>query len=103
VCRHRARSPKHAELRGPRTHVRPIVLTLLLASLTFGSVIGFARDRPVNAMLAAAKTGKERLGDKASDEQRVNDCKVPETRRTRVRSADCLGHKGSWAGIAGSV
>jgi hypothetical protein len=35
------------------------------------------------------RTGKERLSDKASDEQRANDCKVPEARRTRARPADC--------------
>jgi len=35
------------------------------------------------------KTGKERLSDKASDEQRTNDCKVPVARRTRVRPMDC--------------
>lgn len=35
------------------------------------------------------KTGKERLGDKASDEQRVNDCKVPPARRTRDRPSLC--------------
>jgi hypothetical protein len=35
------------------------------------------------------KTGKERLTDKASDEQRVNDCKVPPNRRTRQRPTNC--------------
>ena len=30
---------------------------------------------------AAAETLKERLSDKASDEQRVNNCKVPKDRR----------------------
>jgi len=38
----------------------------------------------------AVRTGKERLGDKASDEQRVNDCKVPEDRRgSSTRSDEC--------------
>jgi hypothetical protein len=36
-----------------------------------------------------AATGKERLSDKASDEQRVDDCKVPPSRRTRPRPTDC--------------
>jgi hypothetical protein len=36
------------------------------------------------------KTGKERLGDKASDEQRVDDCKVPPQRRgRRIRPDAC--------------
>jgi hypothetical protein len=36
-----------------------------------------------------ALTGKERLSDKASDEQRLNDCKVPPERRTRARPTEC--------------
>jgi hypothetical protein len=38
---------------------------------------------------APAATGKERLSDKASDEQRVDDCKVPPSRRTRPRPTGC--------------
>ena len=41
------------------------------------------------------KTAKERLSDKASDEQRVNDCKVPAERQTRVRSTRCPWDVGS--------
>jgi hypothetical protein len=38
----------------------------------------------------AVKTGKERLGDKASDEQRIDNCKVPPERRGRTaRSTSC--------------
>jgi hypothetical protein len=50
----------------------------------------------VSLFLAAAsaqsgvKTGKERLGDKASDEQRVDNCKVPPDRWGKTaRSASC--------------
>jgi hypothetical protein len=39
--------------------------------------------------LAPARTGKERLTDKGSDEQRMDDCKVPPARRTRERPSDC--------------
>jgi hypothetical protein len=36
------------------------------------------------------KTGKERLSDKASDEQRVDNCKVPPERQgTKARPSDC--------------
>lgn len=42
---------------------------------------------------ASRLTGKERLGDKASDEQRIDDCKVPPERRTRPRPDAC-----SWVG-----
>ncbi len=39
------------------------------------------------------KTGKERMGRKGNDEQRVNDCKVPIKKRgLKLRSADCV-HK----------
>jgi len=31
--------------------------------------------------MAPSRTGKERLGDKASDDQRVNDCRVPPEKR----------------------
>jgi hypothetical protein len=36
------------------------------------------------------RSAKERLGDKASDEQRVNDCNVPPDRRgSKERPSDC--------------
>lgn len=39
---------------------------------------------------SAVKTGKERLSDKASDEQRVDNCKVPPERQgTTPRPAAC--------------
>jgi hypothetical protein len=68
---------------------RRAVRGLLFAAAVGGSfMVGeFGPARPT--VLAAAKTGKERLGDKASDEQRVNDCKVPNGRRTRVRPTSC--------------
>jgi hypothetical protein len=41
--------------------------------------------------MAPVKTGKERLGDKASDEQRVDNCKVaPERRGPKPRPEGCL-------------
>jgi hypothetical protein len=48
-----------------------------------------AGEHAASGVFAAAKTGKERLSDKASDEQRVTDCKVPQARRTRPRPAAC--------------
>ncbi len=41
------------------------------------------------------RTAKERLSGKDSDEQRVNDCKVPPERRTRPRPAACPWEFGS--------
>ncbi len=47
-------------------------------------------DRPAPlASQTDPKTGKERLSDKATDEQRVDDCKVAPERRTRARSTVC--------------
>ena len=45
---------------------------------------------PSQPTTAPGKTGKERLGDKASDEQRVDNCKVPRERRgSKTRPDDC--------------
>jgi hypothetical protein len=42
------------------------------------------------AATTAAATGKERLGDKASDNQRVNDCRVPPEKRGPLpRPTEC--------------
>ena len=42
------------------------------------------------------RTGKERLGGKASDEQRVDNCKVPlDLRGPRPRPDDCGGAAGT--------
>jgi hypothetical protein len=44
------------------------------------------------------KTGKERLGEKASDEQRVDNCKVaPERWGKTMRSSSCA--HGAKAGV----
>jgi hypothetical protein len=45
---------------------------------------------PTASAQSAVKTGKERLGDKASDEQRVDNCKVPPARwGNTARSSSC--------------
>lgn len=54
---------------------RPVAAILSAFLLAVGAVALPATG------LAAAKTGKERLSDKASDEQRVDDCNVPPARR----------------------
>jgi ribosomal protein L27 len=73
-----------------------IVVTLVAASppgfvkaaeATAASNRSAAEDLPDNA---DPKTLKERLGDKASDEQRVNNCKVPvDQRGTKPRPDRC--------------
>ena len=77
--------------------MRAIVLPMLLGVVLWVPPGHAAeRGRPeAPAPTTPAKTGKERLGDKASDEQRVSDCKVPPKRRTRPRPTACPWEAGS--------
>jgi hypothetical protein len=67
------------------TPFRRFVLGAVLA--LYGVTTGHAQEAlPVPPATAAeaegpVKTGKERLSDKASDEQRVDNCKVPPERQ----------------------
>jgi hypothetical protein len=56
-------------------HAAVLALALVVA-------VGSAAAQP-------AKTSKERLSDKASDEQRVDNCHVPPERRGAVVRPDC--------------
>ncbi|HUC64832.1 MAG TPA: hypothetical protein VMA53_05360 [Stellaceae bacterium] len=63
-----------------KTAALPIVLAVGLLSASASAQA--PRDQPPpSGQQAAAETLKERLSDKASDEQRVNNCKVPKDRR----------------------
>ena len=55
---------------------------ILALALMLGLVVGSAMAEP-------AKTSKERLSDKASDEQRVDNCHVPPERRGAVARPGC--------------
>ena len=56
------------------------------------TVMPTAAQLPTEPIPTPVKTGKERLSSKASDEQRVDNCKVPqELRGTTVRSDTCEG------------
>ncbi len=61
--------------------VRNSILTLFAAGL-IGHVAG--------AQTIEMHTGKERLGDKWQDEQRVDNCKVPEGLRGAKPRPDCV-------------
>ncbi|WP_250515735.1 hypothetical protein [Caballeronia sp. INDeC2] len=64
-------------------------LVLLCVSLAMTGVV-FADNATTPAAASEPKTLKERLGDKASDEQRVDNCHVPAERRgTKVRPDRC--------------
>jgi hypothetical protein len=67
-------------------HLAPLALLFMLVAPNPAGAAdddGLAAISPVAP--ASSRTGKERLSDKASDEQRVDDCKVPARRRTRER------------------
>lgn len=64
----------------------------ILAGLACGwSGVALAAEAPTAPpAVRANETLKERLSDKASDEQRVNNCRVPPERRgTKQRPVDC--------------
>ncbi|TWS94437.1 hypothetical protein [Reyranella sp. CPCC 100927] len=49
-------------------------------------------DRPTSPAPSPPRTGKERLGGKWTDEQRLDNCKVPPDKRgTKPRPATCPG------------
>ncbi len=79
--------------------MRAVLHAALLAALL--PAAGGAQSRepprqPPQAVPAPApKTAKERLSGKHSDEQRVDDCKVPPERRTRPRPTACPWEFGS--------
>ena len=59
--------------------IMPAVAVFLLLSVA----------RPLSATADEPKTLKERLSDKASDEQRVDNCHVPAARRGSKPRPDC--------------
>ena len=72
-----------------------IIPVVLLGCAMLNPTQAAEPTRDAAAPQAPLKTAKERLSDKASDEQRVNDCKVPAERRTRARSSRCPWDVGS--------
>ena len=67
-------------------------------ALALGAAGALAQGAPAPAgtpvKTGPAKTGKERLADKASDEQRVDNCKVPPDRRGPKPRPDSCAHDG---------
>jgi hypothetical protein len=70
---------------------RRCAVLIVAATALWVSPAYLAAGNGTDQIGAPARTGKERLTDKASDEQRVNDCKVPPAKRTRPRATDCQG------------
>ncbi|MGK9236494.1 hypothetical protein KXS07_21395 [Inquilinus limosus] len=66
-----------------------ILRGLAAAGLALCAAGAWAQSTPTQGP-TPVKTGKERLGDKASDEQRVDNCKVaPDRRGPRPRPDGC--------------
>jgi hypothetical protein len=67
----------------------------LAGSVAFGGAL--SRDiEPRQSKMEPVRTGKERLGGKSSDEQRVDNCNVPlELRGPKPRPDHCVGDVGT--------
>ncbi|TSD84451.1 hypothetical protein FFK22_032510 [Mycobacterium sp. KBS0706] len=65
-------------------------------ALALGGTGALAQGSPAGNPLKTGpqKTGKERLGSKADDEQRVDNCKVPPERRGPKPRPDSCTHDG---------
>ena len=76
--------------------MRTTILGLLLSTVLLVLIVPAAESEH-SAVPTSQKvlTGKERLSDKASDEQRVDDCNVATGRRTRARPTGCPWDVGS--------
>jgi hypothetical protein len=72
-----------------KLHYYVIIYTVILFDLH--PVNATETEKKVINSRSVIKTGKERLGKKAADNQRVNNCKVPiEKRGTKIRTAKCV-------------
>ena len=72
-----------------RILARAMALTLALQAGLAAAGEGVREDGNAKQIEAApTRTGKERLGGKASDEQRVDNCKVPPDRRGVIPRPD---------------
>ena len=71
--------------------VRVIALTLAIQAASASTAVTPCKAQDAKQFQAEPiRTGKERLGGKASDEQRMDNCKVPqELRGPKPRPDDC--------------
>jgi len=75
--------------------LRKLVIALPLVSFAFCALADESNPArsAARARSPASLTGKERLGPKWTDEQRIDNCKVPEGKRgTRPRPTVCPDH-----------
>lgn len=70
--------------------VRAVLIAAAIVSFSAAALAQEVSPPPSAPAANPAKTGKERLTDKASDEQRVDNCGVPpEKRGTKPRPDSC--------------
>ncbi|AMV45078.1 hypothetical protein [Paraburkholderia caribensis] len=75
----------------PSTPAIAYVLVVLVTAAGAATAQAADAAAPVDTAASEPKTLKERLGDKASDDQRVDNCKVPVAERgSKLRPDDCL-------------
>jgi hypothetical protein len=65
------------------------MLAMRRAAMVTVAVSALLVQMPGGAVAQEARTLKERLSDKASDNQRVDNCRVPAERRGLVPRPDC--------------
>jgi hypothetical protein len=80
-CSLRRSAKKERDMLGPRGST--------LISILLGLGIGAGQLQAQEVKGDAVKSAKERLSDKASDEQRVDNCRVPPERRGSKPRPDC--------------
>jgi hypothetical protein len=84
-------SPSTTGRTSPRAAALMLALSLQVGLAVAGE--GPREDNDAKALQAGpTRTGKERLGGKASDEQRVDNCKVPLNRRGATPRPDTCRH-----------
>jgi hypothetical protein len=57
--------------------IRVLAITIVAQAVLSAAAPALAGEAEDQVEVAPTRTGKERLGGKASDEQRVDNCKVP--------------------------
>ena len=73
--------------------IRILAIVIAAQAVLAAAAPTLAGEAEDQVEVAPTRTGKERLGGKASDEQRVDNCKVPENRRgSKLRPESC--HQG---------
>jgi hypothetical protein len=75
----------------PATLGLVVAMALLVQGAAASDTLSRQEGEPKKFQTEPTRTGKERIGSKSSDEQRVDNCKVPlELRGSKPRPDDCV-------------